>query len=170
MKHEHHPHRIAAVYPDRAAAEAALNALSLAGLSGIRITQLAPGAGEVDLAIEPDVEETRNTVVENTLTGSAAGTATGAVVAGATAMLAPALFVSTPVVGPLIVLGYGALIGSAAGAIRGLRVRETLLAGLVKDALKAGYHVVLVHAEDPDAHRRAQTVIDETMAEETART
>lgn len=170
MKHESYPNKIAAVYPDKAAAEAALNALNLARLSGIRITLLAPRAGEVDLAIEPEVEETRNTVVENTLTGGAAGTATGAAVAGATAMLAPALFVSTPVVGPLIVLGYGALIGSTAGAIRGLRVRETLLAGLVKDALKAGYHVVLVHAENPDAQRRTQTVIDETMAEETART
>jgi hypothetical protein len=42
------------------------------------------------------------------------------------------------VVGPPIILGYGALIGSTAGAIRGLRLRENLLADLVKDALKAG--------------------------------
>lgn len=170
MKHDSYPHKIAAVYPDIAAAEAALNAFNLVQLSGIRITHLAPGASGVDLAIEPEVEETRKTVVENTLAGGAAGTVTGAAVAGATSILAPALFVSTPVVGPLIVLGYGAIIGSTAGAIRGLRLRETLLADLVKDALKAGYQVVLVHAENEDAHRRAQVVIDETVAEETART
>jgi len=168
VKHESYPHKIAAVYPDKTAAEAALNAFNLVRLGGIRITLLAPGAGEVDLAIEPEIEETRNTVVEDTLAGGAAGTATGAAVAGATAMLAPALFVSAPVVGPLIILGYGAIIGSTAGAIRGLRVRETLLAGLFRDALDAGYRVILVHAQTEEARLRAQVVIDETMAEETA--
>jgi hypothetical protein len=170
VKQASYPHKVAAVYPDSTAAEAALNAFNLARLSGLRVTHLTPGSRDVDLEIEPEVDETRNTVVEDTLTGGAAGTATGAAVAGATALLAPALFVSSPVIGPLVVLGYGAMIGSAAGAIRGLRLRETLLAGLVKDVLKAGFHVVLVHAETPEAQQQAQTVIDETMTEETAHT
>lgn len=170
MNTKSYPHKVAAVYPHAAAAEAALNTLNLARLSGIRVTHIVPGAREVDLAIEPDVEGTRDTVVADTLTGGAVGTATGAVAAGAAAILAPALFVSAPVVGPLIVLGYGALIGSTAGAIRGLRLRETLLASVVKDALKAGYHVLLVRAENENAQHRALIVIDETMIEETAHT
>jgi hypothetical protein len=139
-------------------------------LEGVRVTHLAPGTAGVDLAIEPEIEETRDTLIEKTLTGGAVGTATGAAVVGSAAIIAPALFVSAPVVGPLIVLGYGAMIGSTAGAIRGLRVRETLLAGLVKDALKAGFHVILAHTENPQAQHQAQTVIDGTLADETAHT
>lgn len=75
---------------------------------------------------------------------------------------------SAPVVGPLVVLGYGAIIGAIPGAIRRLKLRKTMLATLVKDALNAGYYVVIVHAANAAAERRAQTVIDETMAEETA--
>lgn len=169
MKHTTYPHKVAAVYPDSDTADAAVQTFGLLQLGGIKVTHLSPGTTrEIDLAIEPEVEQTRDTMIGDTFIGGAAGTATGAAVAGATAVLAPALFVSSPLIGPLIVLGYGAMIGSAAGAIRGLRLRETLLAGLVKDALKAGFHVVLVHAEDADAQRRAQTVIDETMVEETA--
>lgn len=169
MKQTAYSHKVAAVYADADAADAALKAFDLLRLGGIRVTHLAPGVSrEVDLAIEPEVDATRDTLVRDTVAGGAAGTAGGAAVAGAAAVLAPALFVTGSLIGPLIVLGYGAIVGTTAGAIRGLRMRESQLAGLIKDALKAGFHVVLVHAEDAEAQRRAQTVIDETMAEETA--
>ena len=130
---------------------------------------LEPGDSDADRALEPDPAETRDTVTSDAVTGGAAGTLAGAAAAGAAAVVAPTLFVSAPVVGALVVLGYGAMIGGAAGAIHGLRLREGVLAGLVQDALKAGYYVVLVHAANDEAQRRAQGIVDETITEKTAR-
>ena len=169
MKTELYPHKIAAVYPDGATAEEALQALDAAGLDNIEVTSLEPGEAGVSHAIEPETDETANRIVLDTVYGSAAGGAAGAVTAGAIAAVLPSLFVSAPVVAPLILLGYGATIGGTAGAILGLKPRETFLAGLVKDALKSGFHVVIVHAANNEARQRAETLIGRTMTEKTAR-
>jgi hypothetical protein len=49
-------------------------------------------------------------------------------------------------------------------------MRENMLAGLVKDALKDGYHVVVVHARTEEQQHRAETVINDTLVEEIAHT
>ncbi|MHB1214053.1 MAG: hypothetical protein ACYCY9_03605 [Thiobacillus sp.] len=76
---------------------------------------------------------------------------------------------SAPVVAPLVVLGYAAVIGGTAGAILGIKPREGMLAGMVKDALKAGFYVVIVHAANHAAQQRAEAVISQTMADQSAR-
>lgn len=40
----------------------------------------------------------------------------------------------------------------------------------MKDALKDGYHVVVVHARTEEQQHRAETVINDTLVEETAHT
>lgn len=169
MKTEQYPHKIAAVYPDGTAAQEALQALDDARLDNIEVTSLNQGKAGVSHAIEPETEETANRIVLDAVYGTAAGGAAGAVTAGAIAAVLPSLFVSAPVVAPLIVLGYGATIGGTAGAVLGLKPRENMLAGLVKDSLKSGFHVVIVHAANPEARQRAEAVIARTMAEKTAR-
>ena len=168
MNTEHYPYKVAAVYPDSAAAEAAVHDLNIANLGDVEVVQLEPGTNQADQAIEPEGEQTRDTVVNDTVTGSAVGTAAGAVVTGAAALGTPALFISAPVVGPLMLLGYGAMIGGTVGAIRGLKLRENMLSGLVKDALKEGYHVVIIHAASEQEQQRVQDVINTTMPEDTA--
>lgn len=170
MKNEHYAHKLAAIYPDTAAAESAVAALESEKTADIKVMKLAPNSGDISHAIEPETQATRDTLVGDTLTGGAAGTAVGALAANAAAVAVPTLFVSAPIVGPLVVLGYGAMIGSTVGAIRGLKLQENLLAGLVKDALNAGYYAVIVHAENEAAHNRAKTIIDATLTEKTAHT
>lgn len=170
MNSERYPYSVAAVYPDSAAADAAVHDLNIDNPGDVEVVRLEPGTNQVDLAIEQEREQTRDTVVNDTVTGSAVGTAAGAVLSGAAALGVPALFVSAPVVGPLMLLGYGALIGGTVGAIRGLRLRENLLSGLVKDALKEGYHVVIIHAASEEDQQRVQDVINSTMPEDTAHT
>lgn len=167
MKSETYPYKVAAVYPDKTSIEAAFQALSNARLGDVEIFRLAPATSEVDLAIEPERDETRDTVVQDTITGSLAGTAAGAALTGVAALGASTLFLSAPVVGPLVVLGYGAMIGGTVGAIRGLRLRENILSSLVKDSLKADCYVIIVHAANEEAQLRVQDEISNTMAEET---
>jgi hypothetical protein len=134
---EHYPHKVAAVYPDEQTAQVAVKALGSAALTDVRVVELAPGDADVNQAIT---------------SGN-----------GAASAEAPVLFVSAPVVAALIVLGYGAVIGKTAGAIYGLRLRERILAGLAKDSLKAGCHVVILHAASSAACRQAEAVIRESL-------
>lgn len=149
MTIEHYPYEIAAIYPDGTAAAAAVAALDAAALDDVRVVELLPGATGVDQAKVPESVLTRETV-------------------GRAAVKSPVLFVSAQVVGSLIVLGYGAVIGRTAGAIRGPRLHRELFAGLVKDALKAGYYVVSLHAANNRAQQHAEAVINATLPAHTA--
>ena len=170
MTHEHYPHKVTAVYLDDVAAKDAVRALNGADLGDVKVLQLTPDTRNIDSAVEPETEATRDTLTRDTLAGGATGTAAGAVVSGVTAVVAPTLFVAAPITGPLIVLGYGAMLGGIAGAIRGIKPSESELAALVKDALNAGYYVVMVHAANDEARQKAEAVINDTLAEETAHT
>jgi hypothetical protein len=170
MKTEHFPYRLAAVYPDERTAEAALDAIDAAVTADVRVIDLGPDSSDVDSAIEPAPRVVRDAVTRDTAIGGVAGTAAGAVTAGATAAIMPALFVSAPVVAPLVVLGYGMVIGAAAGAIHGLRLRESLFTDVVRNALKAGYYVVLLHAANETARHQAESVINATLPERTTET
>lgn len=140
---------LAAVYPDAATARAAVAALDLFAANPIEVLQLTPesSTGLTDATGPKNVQDA---LFRDTGDGAAA-----------------TLFVSAPVVGPLIVLGYGAEIAGVAGAVRGLQMHRDLLAALVKDALAAGYFVVIVHTNGEDTQRQARDVINASMAEDT---
>ncbi|MGD8618660.1 MAG: hypothetical protein PVH54_05665 [Gammaproteobacteria bacterium] len=164
MQTEHFPHKVAAVYHDGAAAETAVMALEAANPEQVSIVRLAPG----DAAVYPRTEPGAGGALSRETVVSAAETAAAAVEGNADTPATAALFVSVPVVGPLVVLGYGAIIGSTSGAIRGLRISETMLARLVRDVLDAGYYCIVVHAASGEAQRRTRAVIDATVTEEMA--
>jgi len=134
---EHLPYKVAAVFPDDRTAAAAMDALDAAAMDDVRLIEFAPDTSGIDQAV-----------------GAAAG---------GSAATSPALYVSTPVVGSLVVLGYGALIDAAAGTICGIRLRENLLVDLLKDALRAGLYVVLLLAANSEARRHAEAVISATL-------
>jgi len=144
MTNEHLPYKVAAVFPDERTAAAAVDALDAATLDGVRVLELAPDTSGVDQALGP--------------------------AAGGPAATPPAMYVSAPVVDSLVVLGYGALIDGASGTIRGLRLRENLLVGLLRDVLKAGFYVVLLLAANSEARRHAEAVISETLPDQAIHT
>ena len=155
----HYPYKVAAVYADAESAVDAVNALDAAALGDVRVFRLAQDAADdLDLSVEAESGEAGESIGRNAASGGGAGAAEVAT---------PSLFLSAAVVGPLIVLGYGARIGTAAGAVHDLRLQENRLAELVKDALQAGCHVVIVHAPDGDTEQRVRNVIGDTLEEKT---
>lgn len=168
MKPEHFPHKLAAVYPDAQSAEAAMNAVTAAVTGDVRVIRIDPHSDNVDSAIEPEADAVRATVAREAVIGGVAGSAAGAATAGLAAAVVPALFISAPVVASLIVLGYGAVIGTTIGAVHGLRLHDNLFADLVKDALKAGYYVLVLNAANESARRQAENVLDATLPEHMA--
>lgn len=168
MNTEHYIHKIAAIYPDVHSAESALEALRQENLDDVKITHLHAGGIDAQRAVEPEQAATRDRFILDILAGTGAGAAAGAVGAGAIGLALPALFVSVPVVGPLMVAGYGAMIGGTVGAVKGIRVKEGLLASVVQDAIKRDFHVVVVHCADKDTCDRAGALVRDTLPEETA--
>jgi len=145
MAIEHYPYKVAAVYPDDRTAAAAVGALDAADLDAVRVIELSPDATGVYQAIRQAT-------------------------AGLAAATPAALYASAPVARSLIVLGYGAVTGWSAGAIIGIRLNECLLAGLLKDALKAGCHGVLLLAANRMAKQHVEAVLSATLSEPATQT
>ena len=167
MKTEQYPHKVAAIYGDAEQADAAVAALRKADVGDVRITHLDPESPDPGRGIEPEQLATRNRFIIDMLAGGGIGTAVGAAGAGAIAVALPSLFVAVPVLGPLTVAGYGATLGAAGGAIKAFRVKEGLLADMVKDALDRGFHALIVHSRDVETRERAEKVVAGTVAEDT---
>lgn len=167
-------HELAGIYADKEAAEKAHEALIGAGFDASDIRLIPPAKvtedeDAVSRDIEPESGGTRDQILKDTAVGTAVGGGVGAVGAGAIGLMAPMLFAAAPVVAPLIVMGYGAAIGGMGGAITGLHIEKTRLASIVQDALKGGFFVVLVHARDEAAYRKARDVMETTVVEQTIR-
>ena len=97
------------------------------------------------------VEPESNTVLKNVLVDGAIGTAVGTGI-GAIGELALAaanisLFIASPLIAPLVMLGWGAslgaLIGATVGSVTNAKHKEGRFADLIDDAISSG-QVVLV--------------------------
>jgi hypothetical protein len=159
-------YKLAAIFRNADDADAAKKRFLDAGFQAEQLMTLAPNHPSPDSQIEPEADATRDELIKDTLVGTGVGGAAGGVAAAGIAAWAPALFVPAPIVGPLVALGYGAMIGGIGGAVTGLRLEKTKLASMIKDALKDGWHVLLVHVEDTTEFRRAESLLNETLAQD----
>jgi len=163
MEEHEYPHKLAGVYPDQEKARAARDELLDTGLPRKQLRLIAAGDPNTDEKIDPESTATRDEMVKDTSVGAGAGTVAGAASAAGAEFLLPSLFISAPVVGGLIALGYGAALGGVAGAIYGMRMQEGMFASIVKDAVDDGNHVLVVHAHSEEEKEKAEKVMEHTM-------
>jgi hypothetical protein len=121
-----------------------------------------PGASE-------DSDETLKTVLVDGAVGTAVGTGVGA--AGTLAIWASGmtLFVASPVIAPLAMLGWfaglGAVVGAAAGATR-REVgggKEGRFAELVMDAIKSGHAVLVARTRNESERQAAENIVHDSL-------
>lgn len=143
---EDYLHRVVALYPTRTLAEAARDDVQAHGLPPKQLRILTPGAAGAG----PDAESDSDDVLKDLLRDGAIGTAVGTLAgAGVTVALAAAnitLFVASPVLGALYLLGWGASLGGLVGTVVGAERDKGDVSGLIKDALAGGQFVLVVHA------------------------
>jgi hypothetical protein len=138
-------HRIFGIYAAREDAEVTRQHLLEAGFLPEQLEILdRPGHPE---AVEANSDEVRNdTIIGGTL-GSLAGGALGVLGEAALAAANVSLFVASPIIGTLTMIGWGAAAGGVIGALAGAGRPETHhFADLVDEALRQGYWVLIVHA------------------------
>jgi hypothetical protein len=110
-------------------------------------------------------DSTVQDVTRDAMLGGVIGGALGAGTIGAVAALAPMVFAATPLLGPLMVLGYGAAIGSTAGAVAALRLEPSEFSQLLDDAQRHGYSAVLVRIKSRQEQEIAERIFRETTPE-----
>lgn len=150
-------HTVSAVYPSRVEAEGVRQVLLERGIAAgeIRIFHEAPSqpAEEVSDDVLKDV------LVDGSI-GTVVGTGVGAL--GTLAIVASGitLFVASPVVAPLAMLGWFAGIGGIVGAAVGAGRKEGRFSELVRDAVKAGNTVLLVRTHCATDQELARNIVE----------
>jgi hypothetical protein len=158
-------HRVLGFYAGRAPAEEVFIQLVRRGIPAEKVKILEPGEGGESAESKADSDD----VLKELLREGAIGTAVGAL-AGAAGTIALAatnisLFVASPVLGALYLLGWGASLGGFVGAVAGSQNRKGDVSGLVKDALSSG-HVVLVARTATEVQTTiARRIIGESMGD-----
>lgn len=145
---EEQSHIVSGIYTSRAEADSVRDRLVGGGLPAgqINIVESAGVDGNSKMAAD-------NETLKDVLVDGAVGTAIGTVVGGLgeVALVAAnvSLFVASPVVAPLFMLGWGAFIGGFVGAAVGAEQpeekKEGKLSDLVLDAIRSGHVVLVAH-------------------------
>jgi hypothetical protein len=159
-------HKVSAIYATRDEAERVRQHLIDGGIA----------AGEVALLHDlplPTVEGDSDDVLKDMLVDGAIGTAVGTGVGAiGTAVLWAAsvtLFVASPLVAPLAMLGWFASVGGIAGAVAGAagseskKGKEGKFSELVMDAIKSGNVVLVVRTHGETDKELAKDIIGKSL-------
>ncbi|MGQ0596918.1 hypothetical protein [Aquabacterium sp.] len=78
--------------------------------------------------------------------GGAVGVGLGALAEVALVAANVSLFIASPLLAPLVLLGWGATLGGTIGAMVGAEKKEAPLSALIRDAVASGQFVLVVEA------------------------
>lgn len=120
-----------------------------------------------------NLESESNEVLENVLVDGAIGTAVGTGIGaiGELALVAAniSLFIASPLIAPLVMLGWGAslgaLIGATAGSVTNASHKEGRFADLIQDAISSGQLVLVVETLTQQETNIAREVIESLVGD-----
>lgn len=162
-------HHVSGFFAHREEAEAAVTRLVERGIPRDQLQLFDADSGPV--VAEPKGES--NEVLTNVLVDGAIGTAVGTGI-GALAQLAlvassVSLFVASPLIAPLVMLGWGAslgaFVGAAAGANTDVEHKEGWLADLVHDAITNGQVVLVAQTRSAEQTAIAREIVGNAVGE-----
>jgi hypothetical protein len=166
---EDYLHRVYGIYAQRHDAEAVWKTLTEAGFGHNQIEllerkeQLETPAKEQ--MVKPDSDEVRNDILVDSAIGTAIGAGAGAIGEALLASANISLFIASPIISTLMMIGWGAsagaIVGVAAGA--GDETRKDF-ERLVKDAVDNGYYVLIVKAMNEAQTKTARQLIGDSTA------
>lgn len=140
-------HHVSGFFAHREEAEGALSRLVERGVPREQLELFDANSGTAATELKGENNEVLTNVLVDGAIGTAVGTGIGAIAELALVAANVTLFVASPLITPLVMLGWGAslgaLVGAAAGAQTGVEHKEGRLADLVRDAIASG-QVVLV--------------------------
>jgi hypothetical protein len=152
-------HKVAGIYPDEGAAQAAYEQLSKAGFEEAELACLTPGGRSIAGKLEPERRRVKGHFVRNLLIGAVVGVIIGVVIPAAAMAFGIAFAGDQPV--RLLGWGviYGATIGAVIGGLLGFKPQEGMLAGEIQDQIHRASYAVLIHTKKKDQMARAREIL-----------
>jgi hypothetical protein len=160
-------HHVSGFFAHREEAESALASLVERGLPRERLRLFANDPAASDSAPRESSDAVLKDVLVDATIGTAVGTGIGALGSVALAAASVSLFVASPLIAPLMMLGWGAsiggLIGAAAGATPGAGNKDGWLSDLIGDAIASGQVVLVAETRTEQETAIAQQVIQASI-------
>jgi hypothetical protein len=148
-------HHVSGFFANREEAESALSRLAERGLPRARLQLFDTRSAPPARGHHAGSKEVLKDIVTDGAVGVAVGTALGGLAELALVAANVSLFIASPLIAPLAMLGWGASLGGFIGAAAGAGNKEGGFSALVLDAISSG-QVVLV-AETITAEETALT-------------
>jgi hypothetical protein len=158
-------HRVLGFYAGRTAADAVFSQLVRRGIPAEKVKILVPGEGGGSAESTADSDDVLKELLRDGAIGAAVGAMAGATGSIALAAVNISLFVASPVLGALYLLGWGASLGGFVGAVAGSQNRKGDVSGLVKDALSSGHVVLVARTATEEQTTMARQIIGESMSD-----
>jgi len=162
-------HHVSGFFAHRNEAESTLSTLVEQGLPRERLHIFTADSTSSSPALEAKSDGVLKDVLVDGAIGTAVGTGIGALGSVALAATSVTLFIASPLVAPLMLLGWGAslggLIGAAAGATAGDGNKEGWLSDLVSDAIANGHVVLVAETRTVQETTTAREVIQASVGE-----
>lgn len=162
-------HHISGFFAHKAEAEGALSRLLERGLRRDQLLLFAADSGPAVSKPGGDSNEVLTNVLVDGAIGTAVGTGLGALAQLALVVANVSLFVASPLIAPLVMMGWGAslgaFVGAAAGADAGGERKEGWLSDLVRDAMANGQVVLVVQSRTEQETAIAREVIGDAVGE-----
>jgi hypothetical protein len=163
-------HHVSGFFVHHEEAESVFSKLVERGLPRERL-QIYAADSTASPAPAPQAEsnEVLKDVVVDGAIGAAVGTGIGALGSVALAVANVSLFIASPLLAPLVMLGWGAslggLVGAAAGASAGPEKKEGWLSDLVGDAIASGQVVLVAETRTEQETAIAREVIQASVGD-----
>ncbi len=156
-------HCIAGFFSDLAHAEATRAQLGSRGLPPERLKLFKGDAGEPvapgDRSPQAGSDSALKDMLVDGAVGGAAGAGLGALAELALVASSVTLFVASPLLAPLALLGWGATVGATVGAMVGADKKEAPLSALIRDAVSQGQVVLVADTQTAEEAKIASDVI-----------
>jgi hypothetical protein len=150
-------HRVSGFFVKREEAEIARSALLRRGLTAQQLELYANDHADLKPPASTDSNDSLKQILVDSAIGGAVGTTVGALGEVALVAASATLFVASPLIAPLAMLGWGAGLGAAVGAAAGsIRISKEggMLSALVADAIQSG-QVVLIATTHTESQTQA---------------
>lgn len=162
-------HHISGFFAHRAEAEGALARLVERGLPRDRLQLFDADSGPAVTKPKGESNEVLTNVLVDGAIGTAVGTGIGALAQLALVAGSVSLFVASPLIAPLVMLGWGAslgaFVGAAAGANTGVEHKDGWLSDLVRDAIASGQVVLVAQTRTAEETAIAREVVGDSVGE-----
>lgn len=164
---ENYHHYVSGFFAHRDEAEKVVSALVAAGLPLVRVHLFDKDSMPPTHTPTESSEVVLKDIVVDGAIGTVVGTGVGALLTVAMVAANVTLFVASPLIGPLVMLGWGASIGGLVGASVGAAEKIEPLSALVQDAIISGSLVVVVETLSPEETEVAGKIFKDAVGDYT---